>query len=350
MGGKANSKKSKADAAKGETKRAKREKLAVKASQDAVMSAGARQWRSTTRSLVKEGVVVFAVAAMCVSFLRQFYVATAPLVVPAAADRPLLSVRRDVFGVAVAAAVRSCAVNATADGRPLVASFGDVRALEADPRLRCFAPVVRAAPRAEAANVFRLFVSRCGGSADDRAWRLDETRTRGDRRFAAHSVSAYYADVADGGGPPPLEVARFDERWTAKNAASRKRSLEALDAVAFEAARTEDKWEAPDASGVSKRGAVLKHKDDGATTHAELARAAPAENAMVTFATAFHRVLPGPEGPLPAEDDDGFAAPPSRVVVALEQYVVRKPDAAWAPTLEVLKDPSLAKGSLASCY
>ena len=345
MGGKANSKKSKE---KGETKRAKREKLAVKASQDAVMSAGARQWRSTTPSLVKEGVVVFFVAAIAVQFLRQFYVATAPLVVPAAADGPLLSVRRDVFGVAVAAAVRSCAVNATADGRPLVASFGDVRALEADPRLRCFAPVVRAAPRAEAANVFRLFVSSCGGSADDRAWRLDETRTRGDRRFAAHSVSAYYADVADGGGA--LEVARFDERWTARNAASRKRSLEALDAVAFEAAQTEDRWGAPDASGVSKRGAVLKHKDDGATTHAELARAAPAENAMVTFATAFHRVLPGPEGPLPAEDDDGFAAPPSRVVVALEQYVVRKPDSAWAPTLEVLKDPSLAKGSLASCY
>ena len=175
------------------------------------------------------------------------------------------------------------------------------------------------------------------------SWHFDEAATtRMDTRYAALATSAYYVDA--GGGE--LEVARFDEAWSRQHASDKPAALEALAALSAEA-EGPGAWEVDGA--LRRRAAVMRR--DGVATAAELGRATPAANGLLTFPTAFHRTLPPAAGPA---DEDGFGEPQTRLVVVLEQYALPAHALKWAPPFELATTVrgarALAKPPVATSY
>ena len=86
--------------------------------------------------------------------------------------RPLAASRRDVFGPAVAASLRSC----LASRKPLTARFDNASAAHAKGHgvVGCLWPFFAAA-RDPHANAFVLNVLDCGAADDGTPWHLDET-------------------------------------------------------------------------------------------------------------------------------------------------------------------------------
>ena len=296
-----------------------------------------KKWATRT---IKEMVFVLCIAAVAVRTLRKFYARYAPLVRPAgAADLPLIAARADVFGPAVAHSLRSCAETATRNQARVVALFSDEAAFRNHAATACFAPVLKAA-RLPESNAFRLHVLRSDATS---AWHFDEAATtRMDTRYAALATSAYYVDA--GGGD--VEVARFDEAWSRQHASDKPAALEALAALSAEA-EGPGAWEVDGA--LRRRAAVMRR--DGVATAAELGRATPAANGLLTFPTAFHRTLPPAAGPA---DEDGFSEPPPRLVVVLEQYALPAHALKWAPPFELATTVrgarALAKPPVATSY
>ena len=103
-------------------------------------------------------------------------------------------------------------------------------------------------------------------------------------------------------------------------------------------------------SYLRRRAAVMRR--DGEETAAELGRATPAANGLLTFPTAFHRTLPPAAGP--AADEDGFGEPQTRLVVVLEQYALPAHALKWAPPFELATTVrgvrALAKPPVATSY
>ena len=260
--------------------------------------------------------------------VRVYARARATLVRGAPDGAPLVESRRDVFGRAVAASLRSCALNRTKFTSGVVARFTDAGRLAAHAKVGCLAPLAKAAARD--GNAWIVNVVACGRASSE--WHLDEgvgVAVDG-TRFSPIATTVYYVGEHD--GRSSLEIVDFDEIWTGRNGDSHLRAREALDALASQTDAAAWARANATAPGVRERRAVLRSADGSA--FARTARVEARDNAWVAYrGDAFHRVAP-------AEAADEFAAraPARRVAVTVEAYDLDPAALARAAAFEYFYD------------